>query len=118
MAQNKIVRREENRQLKVTLTQDEILQAGQKMADAQQLIVELDAEAQSFKDTQKGKVAQAEAELSRNSALVRQKYDFRRVACEIMVNHTTQRVNVYRMDLDELIEDRPMTKDELSALPI
>jgi hypothetical protein len=114
----KIVRRTESRQLKVNLSKDEIFDAGAKAADAQQKIMELDDELTTFKEQHKGKVAMAEADLNRNSTLVRQKYDFRKVECEIISNHTEKTIQVYRRDTDEQIENRPMTAMEASTLPI
>ena len=77
-----IVRTNEEKTLRVSLTQDELFDAGQKMADAVQALTLLECELQSFKEQIKGKVAEADGKVSRFGALVRQKYEYRPVNCD------------------------------------
>ena len=108
----------EDRQLRVPLTEKELLEAGQKLADALQTLVTLDNELQSFKEQIKGKVAEAEGKSSRFGSLVRQKYEYRPVTCEIARDYTAKMLTVVRTDTGEIVEERPMTRDELQTLPM
>ena len=114
----KIVEKRETRSLKVDLTPEEIMQAATKAADAQQTIVELEAELQGQKENIKGRTTLAEAELSRNSMLVRQKYDFRKVECRVIRYYSQRLLRVIRTDTDQTIEERTMTDLEISELPM
>lgn len=116
--ESKIIRTKESRMLKVNLTQEELLEAGQKMADAQQQLVELDNELQSFKDQIKGRVAEAEAVVSRCSSLVRQKYEHRSVPCDVTKDWNAHLVTVTRRDTMEIVENRAMTDNEMAMLPM
>jgi hypothetical protein len=113
-----VTKREETRTLKVELTQDELLSAGQKAADAQQTIVELDLEEKQVKDGIKGRRAVAEADLGRNSTLVRQKYDFRPIICEVTLDHTDKTVCIKRTDTGVVVESRKMNDQEAEELPL
>lgn len=112
------VRKKEKRYLKCQLTQDEIMAAGQKMADAQQRLTELDAELENFKTQHKAKTATAEGEVAVNASLVRQKYEMRNIVCETVRIYETERVEITREDTGEMIEDRFMNAEELSQLPL
>lgn len=113
-----VVKTTEKRQLKCMLTDAELLEAGGTLAQAQQRIVELEAELQAFKDDNKGKVALAEAEMTRNSNLVRQKYAWRDVPCEVVKDYNYETVTIKRKDTGEIVDNRRMTDAELSELPL
>ena len=113
-----IVRNRVNRVLRVELTRDELLDAGQKMADAQQRLNDLDAEAQEFKEQMKGKLAEAQGSAMRYGALVRQKYDHRDVECEEVKDYNAERYELIRKDTGATVERRAMTPAELSVLPM
>jgi DUF4097 and DUF4098 domain-containing protein YvlB len=115
---DKIVLHEEKRSLKVDLTHDEIFAAGQKAADAQNTVTELNSQLKSVTSSIKGQKDIAEAELSRHATLVRQKYDFRQVPCRTTKNYTKGTVVTVRLDTMEELERRNMTDAELSNLPI
>ena len=116
--EKKTVVTKSDKMLRVKLTQDELLDAGQQLADAQQTLTELENELQSFKEQMKGKVAEAEGKATRYGAMVRQKYEYRYVPCDTAKDYASGTIIVQRMDTLELIEDRRMTNDELSVLPM
>jgi len=102
---------------KVKLTQDELLAAGERMADQQSRLGDLEAELDEIKSVHKAKVAAVEGELARLCALVRAKYDHRQVKCKVTKNFTAGTIRVVRTDMDPLcvdavVESRPMTSDE------
>jgi hypothetical protein len=113
-----VVRSKETRLLKCPLTDEELLAYGQALADAQQTIVELEAELQEFKDGMKGKVAGAEGAVVRYGSLIRQRYEHRRIECEIVKDYQAETVRVIRGDTGETIESRGMEKAELEMLPM
>jgi hypothetical protein len=113
-----IVKSKTEKLLRVELTEAELLDAGQKMADAQQTTVSLNAELQSFKEQMKGKLAEAEGAAVRYGALVRQKYEHRPVECELQKNYKLKKARLIRLDTNQIVEERPMTQDELATLPM
>lgn len=113
-----IVKSTEERTLKVPLTEKELLECGQKLAAAQQRVVELEAELKAFKDTINGKMSEAESVMTCQSRLISQKYDYRKVECTVIKNWTTGTCVVTRNDTGEIVENRKMTSAELSELPM
>ncbi|MCE5219483.1 hypothetical protein LLH03_20880, partial [bacterium] len=113
-APTKVITTQEKRKLKCELTRDELLDFGQKLADAQQRKVETEAELQSFKDQCKGKLATAEGDVIQFSSLIRQRYQHRDVECEVTKDYAAATVTVRRLDTFDTVETRPMTKDELA----
>ena len=102
---------------KVRLTQEELLAAGERMADQQGRLGDLEAELNELKSMHKAKVSAVEGELARLVALIRAKYDHRNVKCVVTKNFTQGTVKVVRTDMDPLcveavVESRPMTSDE------
>lgn len=114
----KILTTNEDKTLRVPLTDKELLEAGQKVADALQSLAGLEGEMQSFKEQMNGKVAEAEGKVQRYSALVRQKYEYRDVNCEVVKNYAKKLYTVTRLDTGEVVESRNMTNDELATLPM
>jgi hypothetical protein len=97
---------------KVTLTQEELIDAGQKLADQYAKMQELDDELEQFKSQHKSKVAEVEGAVGRLSKLVANRYDYRPVCCIVTKNFTTGIYKVRRTDTGDFVEDRRMTSDE------
>ena len=98
--------------LRVPLTPDELLAAGQKMADQMRLIEATEAEADRIKKQYQGKIAEAQATLEVARALVQDKYEIRRVPCTCVLDYTDVRCRVTRDDTGAVIDDRKLTEDE------
>ena len=116
--QKPIVNKRAERQLKCDLTNIEMLVYGQRMAEWQQAVAELEKALLEYLAENKSKASEAECALSRYAAAVRRKYEYRRVACEVAHNYVTEMVTAMRLDTGEEIESRPMTDDELQQLPL
>ena len=104
--------------LKCILTDPELLSYGQRLADAQQEIVELQAELTSFKADNKSKTESAEGDVGRFSNVIRQKYEHRKVEVTVLKNYQAETVTKVRQDTLETVESRKMTKEELEQLPL
>ena len=113
-----VVIEKQDRLLKCDLTQDELLAYAAKMADAQQTVVELEAEAKAFKEQNTGAKTMAEGSRAKFAALVRQRYEHRTVECEVVRNYTAKTITVNRLDTGAAVETRPMTDDEVLTLPL
>jgi multidrug efflux pump subunit AcrA (membrane-fusion protein) len=112
-----IAKSTETKHLKVTLTRDELLEAGQKLADAQARKTQLENDLASYKDQIKSQITSADADASRYGAMVREKYEFRPVVCDVVKNYTDERITITRRDTLEPIDHRRMTDSELATLP-
>ncbi|MFH0981862.1 MAG: hypothetical protein V2A79_10015 [Planctomycetota bacterium] len=108
----------ETRMLRVQLTQEELLEAGQKMADQMRMIESLDAEADRIKKQYQGRLAEAQATLEVARSLVQDKYEIRKVQCTVVLDYTDLKCYVTRDDTAELIVDRKLLEEEKqSSLP-
>ena len=112
------VREEKKIDLKCELTREELLEAGAKMADAAQRIAELESALASYKAQNKSAMEIEKATTESLSDKIRRKYEYRPIKCMIVKDYQLGRVTVTRPDTLEVIEDRPMTDDELSRLPM
>jgi len=117
-AEKPVIRKKKVMTLKCVLTQDEILQAGQSLADAQEKIERLRDELASYKAQNKTQEAEAEAIANRNGTLVRQKYEMRSVECEVERDYQHEFITVTRLDTGAIVDHRPMNREELSELPL
>lgn len=102
----------ETRMLRVALTAEELLAAGQKMADQMRLIEATEAEADRIKKQYQGKIAEAQATLEVARGLVQDKYEIRKVSCENVLDYTDVRCRVTRLDTNEIVENRRLSEDE------
>jgi len=116
--EKKTVSTEKFLMVKCQLTTEEILEAGQKLADAQNEIERLKNELDSFKSQMKAKTSEAEAVANRCGSLVREKYEHRKIKCTEVRDYDEEIVYAYRNDTGETVESRKMTADELSQLAI
>lgn len=104
--------------LKCILTQEELLMAGQRMADAQQRMVQIESEMEVFKAQHKQKIAEQSAILSHSTLLITNKYEPRQIACTDTYLHDEEQVITTRDDTGEEVERRRMTNEELEQLPL
>ena len=102
----------EVRILKCLLTQEEILQAGDDLATALDNLKQVQAEKDSVSKTFKAKEAELEANITAKQVLVRNKYDYRKVDCNNILDYETTECFVIRTDTNEEIIRRAMSEDE------
>jgi hypothetical protein len=107
-----IERKEETRNLKCVLTEAELLQAGRDMADAQNNVQELEAEADDWKSQHKAKMTVAEGRVSIKAGMIRSGYEYRAVPCEIIKDFDAAVIVTIRLDTSETIDSRNMTESE------
>lgn len=109
---SKIMERKVDRSLKVMLTQDEILAAGDNITKELNDIDRLNNELASVKKTIGSKIQEAQARADRNRVLIGNKYEYRTVVCTEVKDYGKCRATITRDDTKELVEDRAMTADE------
>ena len=102
----------EVRILKCLLTQEEILQAGDDLATALDNLKQVQAEKDSVSKTFKAKEAELEANITAKQVLVRNKYDYRKVDCDNILDYETTECYVIRTDTNEEVIRRAMSEDE------
>lgn len=104
--------------LKVQLTQEEILQAGDDLATAIDNQTRLNGEKEAAMKAFKSREAALDAQITEKQQLVRNKYTFRNIECENVLDYETLEAYTRRLDTDEEIMRRPMDEDEKqTALP-
>jgi len=114
-----IERSETTRVLKCELNQAEELSMGQELADAHSELASINDEMETIKASIKGRIQAEEGRISRLSATIRAGYVHRQVICATVKDWKSKTVTVTRLDTMTVIEERPMTDDELqmSLLP-
>lgn len=98
------------RHLKCILTEEELKKAGEEMAKA---YTDLESEQDGLKAAQaqfKARIAALEAQIGLSANKIQNGYEFRQVECENREFGLS--IETYRIDTGEVIEIRPMTKDE------
>ncbi len=98
--------------LRVKLTTDEILAAGDALAEALSQSFEFEAELDEFKKHIKGKLAELENKIDASRKKVHDKWEYRKVDTVEVKNNTVGNVIKIRMDTSEIFDERKMTADE------
>ena len=98
--------------LKVPLTQDEILEAGEKCAKALKDLQTQEAELASIKKQFASRIEEIEFEANRAGALVRDKFEYRPVKCHRIFDYINKVVREVRLDTSEEVHTREMTMAE------
>lgn len=106
------------RSVKCELTDGEKQELGVKMADALAELDEIEDTLENAKKQAKADSTRCEGIISSCKERIRSGYEFRNVECEVRKNRATKLVLVIRKDTYEVIEQRPMSMEELQALPI
>ncbi len=99
--------------LKCELTDAELLVFGGELANGQQDLRELEDQLNGIKADYKSKTTAKEADVIRLSNLIRQKYEMRKVECEVICDFDEATLTVKRMDTGAIVNSRPMTEHEL-----
>lgn len=103
----------ETQSLKCILTQDEIKQAGERMARAEGEKKDHEATMKSVVSRYKAKIDESVAVMSSEAEKVRSGYEFRTVGILVEMDHSEGKVTKTRKDTFEIIEDRKMSDFEL-----
>ena len=107
-----IIRKEFTQSLKVALTQKEILEAGETMADSQRELSQAEGELTSIKAQFKSRIEAADVKIKLNANLIRDKFEFRPVKCERVLDFKKEVVSEIRLDSGETVHSRPMKESE------
>lgn len=98
--------------LRVDLTDEERLTAGDEVADAFAKIGTLESNLDSVKASLTGQIKMTKAEIEVKTELIRNGFEVRPVECETVLDFDTGRVVKKRRDNGDIIENRPMRGDE------
>lgn len=110
--ESKIKTTHEVRNLKCKLTPEELTTASEEMAKGLDEIQALEESLESVKKDFKARTTAAEARVNVNKNLVRNKYAYRDVPCELVLNYTKQTATSTRSDTGEVFEERPLSHHE------
>ncbi len=102
----------ESRILKCQLTQDEVLQAGDDLATTLDNLSKLQVEKESVVKSFKAKEAELESQITSKQLLVRNKYDYRPVQCENVLDYTSLECIVTRLDTNAEVIRRALIEEE------
>ena len=102
----------EKRFLKCQLTKEELLQAGEDLATELDNLGQLGTEIESIKKSLKSKEAELDAKIHAKQIIVRNKYEYRQVDCDNILDYEVLECYVIRSDTGEEINRRKMTEDE------
>lgn len=103
------------KQLPVTLTQEELLDFGQRLARQNTLISDHSAHASAVKKDLKSKEEALSSERARLASIVRDKAEVRDVRVEIHRDYSARKYREVRDDTGEAVFERPLRPDELQG---
>ncbi|KKN77616.1 hypothetical protein LCGC14_0358910 [marine sediment metagenome] len=98
--------------LKVDLTSEELLAAGEELARSLDLVVSLEKEKKAYDADIKAQIEQAEAESRKLTARVRNKLQWAKVDCLEVRDYAAGRVIKTRLDTGEKLVEREMNHEE------
>lgn len=105
--------------LPVKLTEKELLERGQRLAKCQADLAEHNARADEIKKELRSAEAKIEAERAYLSGVIRERAEFRDVACERWVDYVGGEIREVRCDSGEVINSRPLQPHERQvSLPL
>jgi hypothetical protein len=102
----------EQRSLRCLLTQEELLAAGEKLAELLDNLRRAESERESVSKQYKAREAELAAQIESQQLLVRNKSGYRMVDCVNVLDYTDAKCLVTRTDTGEIIVDRKLTEDE------
>lgn len=105
------------RTLAVRLTQNELLEQAQKMAEASEDVESAESDQKTASTHYKAKAEEARGKVKAARILLRNKYDYRSVKVTLIKDWKTKTVTITRDDTGEIVEAREMTAKELQ-IPI
>jgi flagellar basal body rod protein FlgC len=102
----------EKRSLRCYLTQEELLAAGERLAELLDNLRGAESERESVVKQYKAKEAELAALIESQQLLVRNKSEIRMVDCVNVLDYTDVRCIVTRLDTGEIVVNRKLTEDE------
>ena len=102
----------ETNTLRVQLTTEEIIAAGDDLAEALGEITDLESELDELKKHFKSRITELENKVEQRRKKVHDKSEYRKVDCVEVKNNTNGDVIRIRMDTNEILDERNMTADE------
>lgn len=110
--QEKIKTTHETHSLKCQLAEAEVAVAADELAEGLDQLEAIEDEKKATMENFKARAALIEAQAKVNKNLVRDKYIYRRVTCDLVLDYTKLAATLTRMDTKEIITERAMTADE------
>lgn len=114
MADEELIERKPaaERHLRCPLTQEEMNAAADELANAIARKNEAENDLASMSKQMKATIAGIDAEVQKLAPVVAARSETRKVKCEMILNYTTAKVEVIRVDTGETVEKRDMFEDE------
>lgn len=107
------------RHLRCALTQEELIERGQKLTYHMAEVQAAENDLASFKSQSKSRIDAATAEVRKYQQQVAEQAEWRDVECEDRMDFDSKTVTSIRLDTGEIIGTRRMTEDELQGtLPL
>ena len=110
--ENKTVTKQRTEFLKCELTREEVEEAANKLATEIDSLTSLEEELKSVKADFKAQVEKSNAQVLMLTGLVRNKWQYRHIECDVLYDYTEQTVIVTRKDTGEVTEERAMSLGE------
>lgn len=98
--------------LQVVLTNDEKLDMGQQLAQAEQVRSEAESKMATFRAQMKATIEEATAKIDGFVSRISSGYEYRDVPCEKVEDYEAGRITIFRCDTGEIVHTRAMTSDE------
>ncbi len=102
-------------QLKCDLTDDEIREASENMAESFRAFQQLENDRKALNDEFKAKTSEAEARVKRFSTLVNNKHEYRQVEVEEVRDLGKKTLTITRLDTNEVVKERALEEWELQT---
>lgn len=99
--------------LKCPLTDKELIETGDALAQALHHLSSVNGELDAIKADYKGKVKAAEADIEQHRNRMQNKFEMRPVECIEVKNFADRKLIAMRLDTNEIIEERSLRQDEL-----
>jgi hypothetical protein len=98
--------------LKCMLTQAQLKEQAEKMADNLSQIAQYEADLKSIKRQIEADIAKCQSELTSAHERYRSRFEMKNVDCEVRKNFETNTVTVIRTDTGEVVRERALTAEE------
>jgi len=102
----------EKRNLKCQLTRDELLVAGDELAQKIDDLKKVKADKIAITKDFNAQESAMEADIQRQQLLVRNKWEYRSVDCENTLDYASLECRVVRLDTGEIVIQRAMNQEE------
>lgn len=105
----KIATKQQTEYLRCALTEEEVALAADNLAKLLDDSQALESQLASVKADFKAKLEKCEADIRIKQRLVRDKYEYRNVDCDVEHNYSTLMIKITRKDTNEITEERTMS---------